>query len=157
MSEFVEEGGLIRPASYVNLGNARSEEQRGVMEAIDQQGDCPFCPDHLAKYHKQPILRTGEHWLITPNQWPYEHTRAHLLAIAAYHAESPDELKPGAGEELFDHMRWAGKEYAIKAGGLAMRYGDITLNGATVRHLHAHFIEPDPERPEGSKVKFKIS
>lgn len=144
--------------TFVNLANARNDEQRGVMEQIAAHGDCPFCPEHLAKYHRNPIIRSGENWLITENQWPYEHTRVHMLAIAAYHAESIDELRTGAFEELGDHFRWASKEYGIQAGGIAMRFGsDITSNGATVRHLHAHLIQPDPNRPEGAKVRFKIS
>lgn len=144
--------------SFVNLANARNDEQRGVMEHIAAEGDCPFCPDHLAKYHHKPILRTGDNWLLTENQWPYDNTRTHLLAIATYHAESLEDLHEGAFEELGDHFRWATREYAIKAGGLAMRFGsDIGSNGATVRHLHSHLIEPDPNRPEDAKVRFKIS
>lgn len=144
-------------AESVNLSNARTEQQRGVMEAIATDGDCPFCPEHLAKYHKNPIIRTGENWLLTANQWPYENTRVHMLAIAAYHVETLDGLKTGAFEELGDHMRWATREYAVKAGGVAMRFGDTSLTGASVSHLHAHLIVPDPNKPPEAKVKFKIS
>lgn len=146
-----------RPETFVNLANARNEQQRQVMETIQDHGDCPFCPDHLKQYHKQPILRSGDHWLLTPNQWPYENTRTHLLAIAAYHAETLQDLQPGAFDELQQHFTWAEEEFKIAAGGIAMRFGDTTRNGATVRHLHAHIIEPQADLPSDKKVRFKIS
>ncbi|MFZ1302179.1 MAG: hypothetical protein WAQ27_06440 [Candidatus Microsaccharimonas sp.] len=142
--------------TFVNLDNARNEEQRRVMETIQDNADCPFCPDHLAKYHKLPILRTGENWLLTTNQWPYENTVHHFLAIAAYHAESLSDLQPGAFEELKDHFAWAEDEFKIASGGIAMRFGDTSNNGATVRHLHAHLIQPKPDLEKSDKVRFKI-
>jgi diadenosine tetraphosphate (Ap4A) HIT family hydrolase len=81
----------------------------------------------------------------------------HLLAIARKHVESIDELPAGAGDELFEHVRWAILEYKIDFGGLAMRFGDVRHNGASVNHLHAHIIVPDKNKPADAKVKFKIS
>lgn len=143
--------------TFVNLDNARNEHQRAVMEDIQHNGDCPFCPENLALYHKQPILRTGDQWVLTRNQWPYDNTRNHLLAISVPHAETLAELQPGAFEELQQHFVWAEQEFKIAAGGIAMRFGDTRKNGATVRHLHAHFIEPEADLPPDTKVRFKIS
>lgn len=143
--------------SFVNLDNARHDEQRLVMERIRQSGGCPFDADNLHNYHRQPILRRGDHWLLTYNQWPYDYTSLHLLAIANTHVERLHELAAGAGEELLDHMRWAELEFRIAAGGIAMRFGDISVNGATVNHLHAHCIVPDAHKPPEEKVRFKIS
>jgi diadenosine tetraphosphate (Ap4A) HIT family hydrolase len=81
----------------------------------------------------------------------------HLLAIARLHVESIEDLPEGAGEELFDHVRWAIKEFKIDFGGLAMRFGDVRHNGASVNHLHAHIIVPAKDKPADAKVKFKIS
>ena len=141
---------------YVNLNNARYDDQRQVMEDIKSDGACPFDEENLAKYHTPPILRQGKYWTITANQWPYEHTRVHLLAIARQHVESIDELDSRAGEELFEHVRWAIKEFQIQFGGLTMRFGDVKHNGASVNHLHAHIIVPDKNKPADAKVKFKI-
>jgi ATP adenylyltransferase len=142
---------------FVNLDNARHNDQRAVMEEIAQNEECPFCPEQLEKYHKQEILRKGAHWIITRNQWPYEHTDLHLLAIAAYHVEHLDELREGSFDELQGHLVWATHEFNVEAGGFAMRFGDIKENGATVRHLHAHLIIPSKERGPDDKVRFKIS
>lgn len=143
--------------SYVNLDNARFDDQRAVMKEIAENEHCPFCPENLQSYHKQEILRTGEHWTLTPIQWPYEFTQLHLLAISAYHAESLNDLKEGSFDELLKHFQWAELTYNIAAGGLAMRFGDVKRNGASIRHLHMHMIVPsDDKRPE-DKIRFKIS
>ena len=144
-------------SEFVNLANARNGEQKGVMKEIAKEGHCPFCTENLAKYHKNHIEREGAHWLITKNQWPYDYTEVHLLAILTYHAEDVSGLKPGALDELQSHLEWAVKSYGIAAGGLAMRFGGIDSNGASVRHLHAHIIKPDPSRKKDQKVRFKIS
>ena len=142
--------------SFVNLDNARLPEQRQVMTDIENNQECPFCPENLEKYHKEEILRKGAHWILTRNQWPYKNTDLHLLAIAAYHAEKLSDLREGSFNELQEHMVWAENEYNIIAGGIAMRFGDTSHNGATVRHLHAHLIVPSIDKPADEKVRFKI-
>jgi diadenosine tetraphosphate (Ap4A) HIT family hydrolase len=142
---------------HVNLKNARLEDQRRIMEQIAEDEVCPFCPENLERYHNQPILRRGQHWTITPNQWPYKNTKTHFLAIATHHVVRLQDLKEGAGEELFGHFRWAEEEYKIAAGGLAMRFGDVGRNGATVAHLHAHLIAPSPDNKPDTHVRFKLS
>lgn len=142
--------------NFVNLNNARLDEQRRVMEQIEQNQECPFCPENLTKYHKQEILRKGTHWILTHNQWPYKNTDLHLLAIATYHAEKLSDLQEGSFNELQEHMVWAENEFHVNAGGIAMRFGDVSNNGATVNHLHAHLIIPSPDKPSDEKVRFKI-
>lgn len=146
-------------ATYVDLNHARSEEQLEVMKGIRDRKECPFCTENLSKTHRQEILRKGAHWILTRNQWPYENTIEHLLAIANYHAETISDLREGAFEELQDHVSWAEKELDIKSGGVCIRFGDITQNGATVNHLHAHIIVPRPHTHDetvAKKVRFKI-
>ena len=142
--------------SFVVLGNARFDDQRQIMEDIEKNGHCPFCPENLDLYHKKPILREGDHWRVTPIQWPYKYTSNHFLAISSYHTESIADLKDGSFDELQQHLKWLEFTYKISTGGLAMRFGDVTKNGASVKHLHMHIIEPDPERNDDEKVRFKI-
>jgi len=142
---------------FVNLSNARYDEQRHIMEDIVENQECPFCPENLAKYHKKAIVKRGKFWVLTYNQWPYKYTDVHLLAIATYHAEELSDLKKGAFDELQELMMWAEKRYNIKTGGLAMRFGNVSSNGATVDHLHVHLIVPSKDKPADEKVRFKIS
>ena len=142
--------------SYVDLDNARKDDQRDVMREIIAAGECPFCAENLRKYHKQPIVRETEHWLLTPNQWPYNHTKIHLLAIYKTHAERLSELTLEAGADLLALMQWAEKEYNVPGGGWAMRFGDTDHSAGTVLHIHAQFLVPDLESPGYEPVRIKI-
>lgn len=141
----------------VNLNSARHDTQRLVMETIVEDDVCPFCPDNLHKYHTQPILAQGEHWLVTTNQWPYDHTDHHFLLIATRHIQTITDVPPGGFEELGEHVKNLIRDYDLTYGGLAMRFGEITLTGASVNHLHAHVLQAARDLPEGEKVRFKFS
>lgn len=143
--------------SFINMSNARFDDQREVMEDIERNQECPFCSENLDKYHKEEILRRGTHWILTRNQWPYKNTDTHLLAITAYHAEKLSDLREGSFDELQGHMVWAEEEFHVEAGGIAMRFGNTASNGATVSHLHMHMIVPSADKPADEKVRFKIS
>ena len=141
----------------VNLSNARNDGQRQIMETIVDDGVCPFCLENLEKYHKQPILASGEYWLVTTNQWPYEHTEHHFLLIAKRHVQTVTDLPPGAFEELGEHIKELVRAYGLTHGGVAMRFGDIAYTGASVNHLHAHVLQASKNLPEDAKLKFKFS
>jgi diadenosine tetraphosphate (Ap4A) HIT family hydrolase len=141
---------------FVDLDNARVDDQRHVMENIIADDVCPFCTENLAKYHKRPIVREGMFWLLTTNQWPYKHTKHHFLAIAKEHVERIQDLPAGALQELGEHFAWAIETNNIGGGGFFMRFGNPDLAGSTVRHLHAQLVEPDLEDPEYEPVRAKI-
>ena len=141
---------------FVNLANARREEQIKVMEEIVADGVCPFCTDNLKKYHKKPILKEGKYWLFTTNQWPYDYTKNHFIAISKTHMGHITEMPKEAGAELMETFTEMAKKYKIEYGGIALRFGDAIHTGATVSHLHAHLIEPDNNHPSDKPVRFKI-
>lgn len=135
----------------VNLENTRTDEQRKVMEKILKEDHCPFCKENLSNYHKKPILRETENWLLTEIQWPYDKTRAHLMAIAKNHITTLSGLPKEAGSELLELFQWVEKEYGMKGGAvglgsaLAMRFGESKYSSSTVTHLHAQMIFPDSD------------
>lgn len=141
---------------HVDLDNARLDDQRAVMEQIIADDSCPFCLENLRRYHKQPILKEGRYWLLTANQWPYEHTKVHLLVIYKTHIEDLAQLDPAAAVELIELCQWAQREYQVPGGALAMRFGDTRFSAGSVVHLHAQFIQPDLEDPEYQPTRFKI-
>lgn len=128
---------------HVDLDNARVDEQRAVMEQIIEDDQCPFCLENLRQYHKEPILQETNHWILTPNQWPYQNTQLHLLAIYKDHATQLRHLKPAAGRELIKLFQWVEAEYNVPGGGWAMRFGDTDYSAGTVNHIHAQFLVPD--------------
>lgn len=143
---------------FVDLDNARLDDQKAVMQDIIAADHCPFCPENLLKYHKEPILKEGRYWLLTTNQWPYANTKVHLLLIHKTHIEHLSELDPASGAELIELAQWAAKEYAIPGGALAMRFGDTEYSAGTVAHLHVQLLLPDIDAPgyDSEPVRIKV-
>lgn len=141
---------------FIDIDNARYDDQRHVMQRIADNQECPFCLENLKKYHQRPILKEGEFWVLTENAWPYENTRVHLLAITKTHVEKLTELPKGAGDELMQLCAWAEQEYQVKGGGVSMRFGDTNYSAGTVYHLHAQFIVPDIDKEGFQPVRIKL-
>lgn len=143
----------------VNLENARHKDQKEIMEMIKKEGFCPFCPEHYERSSLMPIIKQGKFWHIRQNRWPYENTRIHLAVIHNAHAEKISDLTPEAAQELFELAKWFEIEYKVSGGGIGIRFGDPRVNGATVNHLHAHFITADitdRENPRYKPVRFRV-
>lgn len=137
----------------MNIDNARQPLQIQNMEKIAADGVCPFCPEHLKKYHEPPILKCGAHWTVTPNMYPYDNTAHHFLFITNEHITDSKDLASEAWSELQDLVAWIIKENNIECGTLVMRSGDMSKTGATVLHLHAQLIVgSDPDKPVITRV-----
>jgi diadenosine tetraphosphate (Ap4A) HIT family hydrolase len=141
---------------FINLANSREKKQSLVMEKIAEAKHCPFCRENLCKYHQEPILKEGKFWIVTTNQWPYKNCKHHFLLIYKVHAVSLSDLSPAAGQELFELIAEIEQSFAIKGGGLAMRFGDTDYSAGTVNHLHVQLIEPDINKTNFVPVRVKI-
>ncbi len=138
-----------------HLPAARGEEQLSRMEKLERDGVCIFCPEHFAKFNREPVEIAGEHWYVTKNAYPYIGTRAHYLIVSNLHVRSFDELPDDAGAELWALKRELKQRLAPLAVATVERSGDMRYNGGSVAHLHVHFVALD-ENPE-STVRFKVS
>jgi len=145
---------MTNKEELMNIDNARQSLQIENMKKIAAEGFCPFCPEHMKKYHEPPILRTGTYWYVTPNMYPYENTKLHFLFVTNEHLTNSDELGADAWAELQGHIKWLNSEYHIDGGTFLMRSGDMKKNGATVLHLHAQYIvgSGDKEKPVLARV-----
>ncbi len=147
-------------SKFVFLENIRRDDQKKIMEEIAHQKHCPFCPENLLKYHKNPILKEGRYWILTDNQWPYEKVKHQLLAIYKTHIEHISEMDDEAGAELINLFKEESKKRNIPGGGIAIRFGSNPIHGTygnSVLHIHAHLIEPDLHALEqGETWKFKF-
>lgn len=146
----------MKRKKLVNLENARVDTQRKVMEEIVKDDVCPFCIENFIRYHKKLILRDGKYWLLTSNQWPYEHTKYHFLAVSKKHLETLSELSAEAVDELLEHFQWVVSTYKIPGGSFFMRFGDTAYTGSSVAHLHAQLIMGDHDDPNHQPVKVKL-
>lgn len=136
----------------VNVESAASRPDpsyKKVLERIQADAVCPFCPDHLAKYHTKPMLYEGDSWRLTENMHPYAGSSVHLLAIHRTHVEHINELTPASWEELRAIIGGEVGRVAIEGATMLMRFGDTRFNGASVSHLHAQLIAGTGE--EGSQ------
>lgn len=142
--------------TFTDLANARFADQRQVMEENEAAGECPFCWENLHKYHLEPIWKQGEHWLVTANHWPYNHTKHHYLFIYRDHIENPEGMSAAGAHELITLTNQLIKEFAIPGGGLFMRFGDTRYSAGSVKHLHAQLVVPDILAPDFEPVRVKI-
>jgi len=143
----------------VNLGNTSHRpdgKYKGVISRIQEDGVCPFCPEHLSAYHKNPILKEGEFWLLTENMYPYEGAKYHILLIHKEHVETLEEVSEAAWMELKNLMDAFAKENDIPGGTLVMRFGDTACTGASVSHLHANLVSADGEDPDRDPILARV-
>lgn len=144
--------------SDYNLDTARVEAQRAKMERLHRENICAFCPEYFDEFHDNPIELKTDHWLVTKNDYPYEHTSLHLLVIPTEHATTVSELSAAAQADYLDVIAKAEKHFKLTAYGVAMRSGDFRYNGGSVKHLHAHILVGDFNDPSNhQKLKFKFS
>jgi diadenosine tetraphosphate (Ap4A) HIT family hydrolase len=143
--------------SFVDVKNARKGEYKKVIEEIAKTGKCPFCKENF-KYHKKPIYNTRKGWFLTNNTWPYKNAKHHLIILGNEHKEYFSELTKSDFESVSFLVNWAIKKWDIKGGGLAMRFGDTNLTGASVSHIHFHIISPEVNKKtkRGKTVIFPI-
>jgi len=145
---------------FIQMSTIRREDQREVMNKIEEEGHCPFCRENLDKYHKNPIIKEGNFWLLTNNQWPYEKVKHQVLAIYKTHVEHIKDIDPRAGQELFEMFAEEARTRNIAGGGIAIRFGSNPEHGnygSSVLHIHAHLIEPDLDALEETEAwRFKF-
>ncbi len=134
--------------NFVNLGNSRpGSTYEETIKKIHHDGVCPFCPEQLLKYHKNPILKEGTYWKVTENMYPYKPVKHHVLFIHKEHIGHVSEISSEAWTELHSLFNETCAERNITGGSIMLRFGDTTFTGASVTHLHAHLIQSDPLDP----------
>jgi dihydrofolate reductase/diadenosine tetraphosphate (Ap4A) HIT family hydrolase len=145
---------LSRRGNFVHREHSRSEKQANLLEKIVDDDVCPFCPENILSYHEKPILMNGKYWMVTENSHPYENTRIHLLLIHKEHLTKPFEASDAAQKELMSLVRSLTRIYGVVGGSLLWRFGEMSYSGASVDHLHLHFVvgHGDPDR----KVRTRI-
>lgn len=147
--------------NFVNLNNSlrpndRSEKYSNHIKQIKDDGVCPFCAEHLKKYHKNPIFKETNSWLATNNMFPYEGAKFHILFIHKKHIDNIKEITPTGWSELQEIISEVIDELKIKGGTTFIRFGDTKFTGATITHLHAHLISSDPEQKDKPPILTRV-
>lgn len=140
---------------FVDTENPKARptgEYAKVINSIAKDGVCPFCPEHLAKYHKNPLVHK-KYWTVTDNMYPYKPNKHHKLLIHREHITHMNELGPEALAELLEIVKNESSSGEYSGGTFIMRFGETKYTGASVTHLHAHLIQSDPDDPSYDKTK----
>lgn len=141
----------MEPKKFVNTTNARQgHHYKKVIEKIARQKVCPFCQEHILKYHKNPIDEK-KYWLVTDNMYPYSPVKHHIIFIHKKHTEKTSEITPEAWQELFESIKETEKKKGITGGTFLLRFGDTNFTGASVTHLHAHLVQSNPSSEKYNK------
>jgi diadenosine tetraphosphate (Ap4A) HIT family hydrolase len=140
-----------KKTKFINARYAKSGFYKKVLTKVRDAKVCPLC---TLQWHTNPILKTAGGWFITETFQPYPNAALHLLIVGKRHKENISELAAGDWKEISALQKWAIKQYHIKGGGIAMRFGDTAHTGATVAHLHMHLIVPKLKRGHAVPVMF---
>lgn len=144
-------------SEHVELSNAREPEQQAKMELHKKKGTCHFCPDGFVE-HKSPVIYPGATWFITANDYPYTGAIHHYLIVSKRHVISVTDLNQ---TEFFELMScvipWLQKHLNVAGYSIIIRNGKMTLTGATLDHLHVHFVVgAEKEGPEHEMILARI-
>lgn len=135
---------------FVDPNNTNHRPDKGqykdVINKIAKDGVCPFCIEHLSKYHPNPI-EEREYWVITDNAYPYTPKKHHKLLISKVHIEHFNQLTEPMLDELEAIVQELNDKLGIEGGTFVMRYGNTKYTGASVTHLHSHLYQSDPDGP----------
>ena len=140
---------------HVNTNNPKSRPDgtyAKVIEQIADDGVCPFCPEHLAEYHKHTVTEK-KYWLVTDNMYPYKPNLLHRLLIHKAHVVHITEISPEAWTELREIILEESERAEIAGGTFIMRFGDTRFTGASVTHLHASLVQSNPDDPSYDPTK----
>lgn len=135
--------------AYVDSKNPKSRPDQAytaVIEQIEKDGVCPFCPENLRKYHKHP-LEEKKYWWVTDNMYPYSPIKHHRIIIHKIHIEHVNEISKEAWDELREIITEETRKLSIGGGTFAMRFGETRFTGGSVSHLHAHITQSNPDDP----------
>jgi diadenosine tetraphosphate (Ap4A) HIT family hydrolase len=127
-----------------------------TLDAISNAGFCPFCEEHLAKHHSEPILFRTPHWLVTRNAWPYDGAVHHFLLISRLHVEKAEKLPKEAWPELGRIQARLARAYRLSGSTLFMRSGDTDYTGSSVHHLHAQIVSGGKRSKTAEKIQTTV-
>ncbi len=139
--------------NFVNIGNTKRPDKSGavyhdVIRKITKDKVCPFCKENLHKYHKHPIIEENNNWLATKNMYPYKGTKNHFLLIHKKHITRIEDMSKNGWLDLNSIIKSMTRKYNIKGGTFFIRFGETSITGASVEHLHAHLVSTKKNNKE---------
>ena len=135
--------------------NARQEEQLERMKQLAKDGRCFFCRKNYLAVKASPVIYESNHWYVKKNDFPYPGSAHHYLIVYKKHVTKPTRLNKTAWSELLKTIGWLEKYTGVSGYSVFVRSGDMLYTGATIDHLHFHFLVGGPKKKNG-RIKDNI-
>jgi diadenosine tetraphosphate (Ap4A) HIT family hydrolase len=94
---------------------------------------------------------------VTPNAFPYQGTKLHLLVVPHQHANDMLDLDDEALGDFWTALRLIRERFGLDHYGLGARNGNCSFTGATIAHVHAHVVVGDPALDPEVPVRMRFS
>lgn len=123
-----------------DISNTRDDLMRQRMLLLSERGHCFFCPEGQELFEKEK-LHEGVYWYISESDSPYKGSVTHVMAVPKRHITLPEELTANELVELMHEMiPWMKENLNMSGISGVFRFGNTKITGATLHHLHFHFI-----------------
>ncbi len=130
--------------------NARTPEQLARMRRLAKSIGCFFCDGNYLKVGASPAIRKGRYWYVKRNDYPYEGSAHHYLIASGRHITKVTNISAPAWKELLETVKWIERKFKIPGASVFVRSGDMRYTGATLDHLHFHFLTGGPKKKTGT-------
>lgn len=138
------------------MSNVRTQQQAERMEEADKKGTCYLC-DRVAGEHNIPFIHEGVHWIIVLNDFPYAPDIHHYMIVTKKHVTKVTELFPEEWLECLEMLKWIENKTNVAGYSFFVRNGDTHYTGATLTHLHFHFLSGNSENESSEPVRVKLA
>lgn len=151
----------------IKIENAREEEQARRMLEAQSNGVCYLCKifEEWQKHFADPLPNNnerfphvGEYWFVKKNDFPYKGSVHHYLIVSRKHITNLNDVEDRAvaGLELFGVIEFLSTMLNVSGFSLFVRSGDMAFTGATLDHLHFHFLVGVSDKNGSEKIKVPL-
>jgi diadenosine tetraphosphate (Ap4A) HIT family hydrolase len=131
----------------MRIDNAREPEQVRRMQEAQNKGVCYFC-ELFKEPGEERFLHIGKNWFVKVNDFPYPGSVHHYLIVSRDHVTDLSHVNSLSQYELFGAINYLQNILGVKGYSVFVRSGDMAYTGATLDHLHFHFLvgveKPNP-------------
>jgi dihydrofolate reductase len=146
---------IRQEAMVVDPRNARREEYRYELLAIQRNRLCPYCPGGKTLVKgEDPIIAENSHWIAINSHTPVANSAYHWVIFPRQHKTAIREISSGDWDMFTHLLEQLKSKYGVTGGAPNIREGNTAVTGATVRHLHFNYIVPDPNASQAVCVWF---
>lgn len=124
-----------------DVSNARDPEQIRRMNILREKGLCYFCRQGSEEDKTLPkVWLEGRRWYLMENDFPLEGSVHHYLLIPKRHISLTHELTDMERREQANLELTLQTMLCVTGYSMFVRSGDTRFTGATLTHLHYHFL-----------------